>query len=321
MVGLTGKILLVVRIGVAALVSALAIQMLLREFGSLSATDLSDGLSRIGWQGLAAMIAATLTAFLAVASYDGLALYYAGRRLGVRRSALSSVSAYAISNALGFAIVTGNAVRFWLFERWGLGAKEVAIAAIVTTVVCNLALALLIGCALLVYPQLIGNVTGLDPIWSIAIGLPLFLVAIALVVVGVVGPQKLNIGRRVLRRPGRLLVPHVLICLIDYIATATVLYIPLGPTLGMDLPAFVVLFSTAKLVGIASNIPGGLGVFEAVMAASMIDTAPGELAAALIAYRVVFYLAPLAVTAFALAVYAFSRATRREQPGRSPPSS
>ncbi len=79
------------------------------------------------------------------------------------------------------------------------------------------------------------------------------------------------------------------------------LYIPLGETLGMDFPAFIAVFSVAKLAGIASNIPGGLGVFEAVMAVSMIHAPPEALAAALIAYRVVFYLLPLAISACALA--------------------
>jgi phosphatidylglycerol lysyltransferase len=317
MLGQAGKIVLVVRIAAGALVAALAIQMLAREFGSLSAADISRGLSRIGWPSVAMMTAATATAYLAVATYDGFALRYAGRRLGFRRSSLSSTSAYAVSNVLGFAVITGNAVRFWLFARWGLGAKDVAVVAVVTTLVCNVALALLIGSALLLSPPLIATVTGLAQPWAIAIGLPLVLIATALVLVGVAGPRTLNIGRLALHRPGPWLVPHILICFVDYLATAGVLYIPLSHTLGMDFPAFVALFSTAKLAGIASNVPAGLGVFEAVMAVSMVNAAPEALAAALIVYRVVFYLAPLAAATCMLAALAV---LRRAESRPSPPS-
>jgi len=298
---LAGKIFFFVRIGVAVLVAGLAIQMLVREFGSLSAAEVAASLSRIGWPNVAAMIVATMTAYLAVATYDAFALRYAGHRLGVRRSALSSTSVYAISNVLGFAVITGNAVRYWLFGRWGLGVRQVAIAAIVTTVVCNIALALLIGAVLLLSPQLFSSVIGLDPAWAIAMGVLLVLISGSLILVGVAGPRNLTLGRLSLQRPGSLLALHIGICLIDYVATSAVLYIPLGETLGMDFPAFIAVFSVAKLAGIASNIPGGLGVFEAVMAVSMIHAPPEALAAALIAYRVAFYLLPLAVSVCALA--------------------
>ncbi|RYG37913.1 MAG: UPF0104 family protein [Burkholderiales bacterium] len=301
---MTGKVFLLVKIVVAVLVAGLAIQMLMREFGSLSAAEVAAGLSRIGWPNVVAMIVATMTAYLAVATYDAFALRYAGHRLGVRRSALSSTSVYAISNVLGFAVITGNAVRYWLFGRWGLGVRQVAIAAIVTTVVCNIALALLIGAVLLLSPQLFNNVIGLDPAWAIAMGVLLVFISGSLILVGVAGPRNLTLGRLSLQRPGSLLALHIWICLIDYVATAAVLYIPLGETLGTDFLAFIAVFSVAKLAGIASNIPGGLGVFEAVMAVSMIHAPPEALAAALIAYRVVFYLLPLAISAGALASHA-----------------
>lgn len=316
---MTRKVLLLVKIAVAVLVAGLAIQMLVREFGSLSAVELAAGLSRIGWPNVAAMIVATLTAYLAVATYDAFALRYAGYRLGVRRSALSSTSAYAISNVLGFSVITGNAVRYWLFGRWGLGVRQVAIAAIVTTVVCNIALALLIGAVLLLSPQHFSNVIGLDPAWAIAMGVLLVLIAATLILAGVTGPRNLILGRLSLQRPGPLLALHIGICLVDYVATAAVLYMPLGETLGMDFPAFIALFSAGKLAGIASNIPGGLGVFEAVMATSMISAPPEALAAALIAYRVVFYLAPLAATGCALALHALFHVPEPQVSNAAPP--
>ncbi len=110
-----------------------------------------------------------------------------------------------------------------------------------------------------------------------------------------------------------------MICLIDYVATAAVLFIPLGDALGVNFPEFIALFCAAKLAGIASNIPGGLGVFEAVMAASMILAPPETVAAALIAYRVAFYLAPLTITTGALAVLALLQAPVTGRPGPTPP--
>jgi uncharacterized membrane protein YbhN (UPF0104 family) len=86
--------------------------------------------------------------------------------------------------------------------------------------------------------------------------------------------------------------------------------------LGMDLLSFVVLFSIAKTIGIVSNVPGGLGVFEAIMASAARDVPAAELAAALIAFRVVFYLAPFGIAAAAVAVHGLARTTRRTASGQ-----
>src|SRR6185295_1570368 len=103
-------------------------------------------------------------------------------------------------------------------------------------------------------------------------------------------PAVIRVGRLLVKRPGLVLMLHLAVCLVDYAGTAAVLYIPLSQSVGMDFLPFVALFSTAKLIGIVSNVPGGLGVFEAVMASVVSSVPAGDLAASLIAYRVVFYL-------------------------------
>ena len=78
----------------------------------------------------------------------------------------------------------------------------------------------------------------------------------------------------------------------------------------------VVLFSIAKTIGIFSNVPGGLGVFEAIMASAVSSVPVADLAAALIAYRVIFYLVPFGIAGSALARHALRLASRRTAPRR-----
>ena len=70
----------------------------------------------------------------------------------------------------------------------------------------------------------------------------------------------------------------------------------------------------AKTIGIVSNVPGGLGVFEAVIASAMTGVSAVDLAVALIAYRCIFYLAPFLVAAAFVAVHVLRRASRRTSP-------
>jgi len=308
------RLVLLLRIGIALLFAVIAVRVLMSEFSSLSLAEVGKGLTRIGWGAVGGMMLATMAAYAAVATYDSFALRYAGKSLSLRRSALSSAGSYAISNLLGFPLFTGNAVRFWLFEAWGFGAGDVAIASIAGTIVCNLTLALIAGISLIAAPDLVTRISGLSAGWGVGAGLAITLLAVAVIGLAVVGPRTLKLGRISINRPGPLLLLQLPACAIDYVGTAAVLYIPMSQILGMDFLPFVALFSIAKLIGIVSNVPGGLGVFEAVMASVIYNVSASDLAAALIAYRAIFYLAPFGIAASAVAVHSLRRTSRRSAP-------
>jgi uncharacterized membrane protein YbhN (UPF0104 family) len=308
------QLILTAKISAALLFVAIAVRVLAHEFSSISLVEIGESLGRLGWDAIGLSVFATIIAFAAVGAYDAFAMRYAGKRLSLPRSALSSTTSYAVSNLLGFPVFTGNAVRFWLFEHWGHGAADVAICAVVTTVVANLMLAFIAAASFLLTPEVFELTLGLTAQWSFAVGLALLAAASAVAVFAIAGPTTLRVWRFSFNHPGLLLIPHLLICIVDYVATAAVFYVLLGDGFAMHFLPFVALFSTAKLIGIVSNIPGGLGVFEAAMASTMGGVAPADLAAALIAYRCIFYLAPFAVATAALAVHGLVRASRRTSP-------
>jgi uncharacterized membrane protein YbhN (UPF0104 family) len=298
------------KILVALVFAWIAIGVLAGEFGALSIDEVMASLAEIGWGAALLMLLATFIAYAAVSTYDAFALRYAGISLPLRRSMVSSTSSYAISNVLGFPVFTGNAVRFWLFESWGLGAKETALAAIITTIACNHALAIIAGLSLVAEPYLI-DAAGLDSAWGLPIGIVLLAISAALILFALYGQREIRIWQLHVNRPGSTLLLQLAVCAVDYAATAAVLYIPLGHTLGMDLLSFIALFSIAKTIGIVSNVPGGLGVFEAIIASAVTDVSVADLAAALIAYRVIFYLIPFGIAGGALAVHGLRVVSRR----------
>jgi uncharacterized membrane protein YbhN (UPF0104 family) len=183
----------------------------------------------------------------------------------------------------------------------------------VTTIACNHALAIIGGLSLVAEPYLI-ETTGLDGAWGLPIGLVLLAISAALILFALYGQREIRIWQLHVNRPGPTLLLQLAVCAVDYAATAAVLYIPLGHTLGMDLLSFIALFSIAKTIGIVSNVPGGLGVFEAIIASAVTDVSVADLAAALIAYRVIFYLVPFGIAGGALAVHGLRVVSRRNGP-------
>ena len=85
---------------------------------------------------------------------------------------------------------------------------------------------------------------------------------------------------------------QIVLGLIDLCAAAGVLYALLAPPRMIDYLTFVTLYVLGSLLGIASNAPGGIGVFEATMLNTVPAHSEAELFAALLLFRVVYYFVP-----------------------------
>jgi hypothetical protein len=64
----------------------------------------------------------------------------------------------------------------------------------------------------------------------------------------------------------------------------------------VDYPTVLSVLLVAAVAGVITHVPAGLGVLEAVFVALLAHRVPqGELLAGLLAYRAIYYLAPLAI--------------------------
>jgi phosphatidylglycerol lysyltransferase len=87
---------------------------------------------------------------------------------------------------------------------------------------------------------------------------------------------------------------QLVITALDVVAAATVLYLllPEAPPFG----AFVLIYLLALAAGVLSHVPGGVGVFEAILLAAFADTlGAAPLAAALLLYRLIYVVLPMLV--------------------------
>ena len=64
------------------------------------------------------------------------------------------------------------------------------------------------------------------------------------------------------------------------------------------MPILLGMYLLAQLAGLASQVPGGLGVFETVFLLLVGDIIPAEaLLGSLLVYRMIYYLLPLVLSA------------------------
>ena len=254
-------------------------------------------------------LAGVVLSYLAVTGYDTLALRYAGKPLAYARTAFASFTSYALSNTLGLPLLTGSAVRYRLYSSWGLGAKEIGILAIITGVTLYVGALAIGGAGLLV------EAPRFETVFHIPAELAYLLGAACLAAVGTflfLAGQKgrtRHIRSVAFTTPGLLVATgQLLVSMADWAGASLVLFAVLPPDTGLSYLAFLPVFVAACFIGGISGLPGGVGVFEAVILL-MVPTQSNEaLAASLIAYRVLYYLIPLGVAAVLLAMHQVPRA-------------
>ena len=103
-----------------------ALEVLRVELRAVSWSDLTADVLRTPPSRLALALVLTALNYAALTGYDLLAFAYIGKALPRARIALTSFLAYAISNNVGFAMLSGASVRYRFYTRWGVTAEELS---------------------------------------------------------------------------------------------------------------------------------------------------------------------------------------------------
>ena len=102
--------------GVALRVGALYVVQ--REFRGLSVADIRTAMAALSPRALWIGGGLTVLAYLVLAMYDKLGSAYAGKPVSWPKSLLASFCGYSLAHNLGFAAVSGAAVRYRLYSAW-----------------------------------------------------------------------------------------------------------------------------------------------------------------------------------------------------------
>lgn len=271
----------------------LALHDLTREIGL---RDVKSAYHLIDQRQIAAALALTAASYLALTLYDVLALRTIGRRLPWRTAALASFTSYTISHNLGLGLITGGSARFRIYTRAGLSPGDVVRVVAIASgtfwlgVFAVTGTALLFGgaseaTAMLGLPGGSGHMVGAAVTAAIA---GLFLVRI-------LGPRTIRLFGWTVPLPSpALLAGQLIVAAVDLATAAAALFVLVPSAAPAMMPAFFVAYALAMIAALITHVPGGLGIFEAVILATVpVDKA--GLAAALIAYRLVYYILPLAL--------------------------
>jgi phosphatidylglycerol lysyltransferase len=273
---------------------------------------LRSELGTVTWHGVVSEVLSTpparlinavlLTAFsyAVLTGYDFLAFASLGKRLPWRRVAMASFLAYALSNNIAFAGLTGASVRYRFYTRWGVSASD--LSRIVLSYLVTFWVGLLLVGGLSLAKSRLPDVLGL-PVATLAapIGWMLMMVSVGYVVAAMARVRPIRVGRvEIALPPPTIALAQVGLSVLDWLAAGAVLF-ALLPGGSVPFLALIGAFLASQLIGLASHVPGGLGVFEGVMVLLLQPFLPSSsILPALFVYRIVYYLLPLSIALLAL---------------------
>lgn len=283
---------------------ALSVYVLWRVSNDIEVADVMKAFSAASREQIGLAVLLCTISYLLLTCYDALALRQLKLKISYATTALASFTSYAVSFNLGFPIITGGTVRYWIYSPKGLSAAQVASLAVIAGITFWLGMGVVLGWSLLKEAVAIADITNLKVSVTRLIGiLSIGLVIAYFVWVGVKRRVVSLQGWR-LELPGfRLSFAQAILGIGDVCAAAGVLYVLLPAGHGVGYETFLAIYVAAVMLGIASHSPGGLGVFEATIILALNHMPKGQVLGALLLYRLIYYVAPFVIALALLGAY------------------
>jgi uncharacterized membrane protein YbhN (UPF0104 family) len=248
---------------------------------------------------------ATLVAYGALAWYDRISLLHLGKEKGISwlYISLCSFVTYALSHNIGASVFSGGMVRFRAYTAKGLTAAEVAVLVALCSFTFAFGTILLLGLVLIYEPEILRPLTRMSSWFAIGdetarlIGFGM-LGFVALYTIGSwLKFKPLRIGKFEIIYPRLPIVARqYLAAPLELAGAAGIIYFALpeqgNPGFLIVLGAFLLSFSA----GLLSQVPGGVGVMEAVFLAVMPGIPAPAVFAALLIWRLFYLILPLVIS-------------------------
>lgn len=278
--------------------------LLWKELEEFSYAEFVSGLRQTSAGRVAAAVALTSLYYLILVGYDLLAVRFIGYRLPLGRVALASFTGYACSYNFG-ALLGGASVRYRLYTLWGIPPLKIAQVVVLLGLTFWVGACALGGVVFLFQPFPIPEVMHLPVANAWTLGV------ILLSALGVyLGLCAFRAGRpiHIFGRPFVLPsfgmgLSQAIVASTDLMTGAGVLYVLVSPFLDIGYWPLLSVYLLSLVAGISMQVPGGIGVFELLTLQLLHPAEPARLFAALVVWRAVFYLFPLAVAGIVLGVH------------------
>jgi len=298
-------------LAVALVMFFAAIFVLYRELENTRFIDVVGSLEALPKTRVIVALALTAASYLLLTAYDFLALHYVGHKLSLWETLFASFIAFAFSNNLGFALMSGSSVRYWIYTGFGLGPVEIWETVAFCTLTYALGVTTVGGLMFLSDPAAISSILNLPQSLQWAAGIIMIVIGVAYLTIIVARRGPIALWHYQLRLPSLgcgLMQISVASC--DQALAAGVIYVLLPPDSQISFQVFLGIYVIAAPLSLLSLVPGGLGVFETMVVTLVPSTSKAAVLGSVIAYRLIYFVLPFALAILVVAIYEIRRSSR-----------
>ncbi|HSV45298.1 MAG TPA: lysylphosphatidylglycerol synthase domain-containing protein [Ramlibacter sp.] len=308
--------------GLSALFFALVAALLFNYASHIDWGDVADSVRDLPRPALLTAIGLAAASHLLYSCFDLLGRRYTGHLLATRAVMAVNFVSYAFNLCIG-SLVGGVGFRYRLYSRLGLKTGTITRIVSMSMLTNWLGYMLLAGFLFLVHPL------ALPPAWQMGnhglqwVGAGLMAVSLGYILAcWRFGDHSWTVRGHDLYLPRwRMAVLQMAISCLNWSLMAAIIYVLLLQKVAYTDVLTVLL--VGAIAGVVLHVPAGLGVFEAVFLGLLGHRVPeGQLLAALLGYRALYYIGPLAIAALMVLAMELRARKRRHMhhalhPGRS----
>jgi phosphatidylglycerol lysyltransferase len=281
----------------------LALWVVYRTLQTIRLADVVENFRALPASSVLLAFCFTVASYVVMTGFEVVALHHINRPLSYPRAALAGFLAAAVGSNLGFAMVTGGAIRYRIYSQAGLSALEIAGVTTLFALTVTLGIGFILTLAMLFGTgEAAGSVIHLRPEWRRAIGGFMLALMVAYITIAAIRPMTIRTPSWSLQLPSaKTTLVQIALATIDLMLVGALIYVMLPAQ--TNFLAFLSVFVLALMAGGVSHVPGGIGVFESVMLLGLPEVPPAALLGAILLFRCIYYLAPLSLAAILLAIH------------------
>lgn len=271
--------------------------LLVRQARAVDWQDVVSAIRRRPAHLLGTAAAFALASHALYSCFDLIGRHLTGHRLATGRVMAINFISYAFNLNMG-ALIGGVAFRYRLYSRFGLETGTTTRIVVLSMLTNWLGYVALAGFVFLLLPPALPQDWAIDASTLRVLGAGLLVLAAGYLAWCAFTRKRVRTirGHEVILPPLRISLLQVFLGALNWMLMAAILFVLLEQKIGFATVLSVLL--VAAIAGAISHVPAGLGVLEVVFVTFLSSRVPqGELLAALLAYRGLYYLLPLAAAA------------------------
>lgn len=255
-------------------------------------------------------VAVVIAAYILLSVYDLIAVRYLNTKIPYPKILNTSLTAFSIGHTLGVSMLSAGAVRFRYYGKYGVESTKIANIILLVSLAFSYGMMAVIGISLVVNPHMLSQLlttvswlSGISPLIFRVIGsLILALIVASLIFAGKSGRIFAIKDWQLQLPPATVLFRLIVLAVIDIALVAYIIHILIPTSTQISYLEVFSAYVQAITVGIISHVPGGLGVFELTMVASLPKVDKTTLLSVLLLFRILYYFIPfmLGILSFVL---------------------